>query len=45
MPVEYEHPIYTLYIVLYILFEVPDLLEAGLVVCPPVGSWFDSLVE
>jgi hypothetical protein len=45
MPVEHEHPIHTLYTVLYILFEVPDPLEAGLVVYLLVGSWFNSLVE
>jgi hypothetical protein len=45
IPVKYEYPIYTFYTILYILFEVPNLLEASLVVYLPVGSWFNSLVE
>jgi hypothetical protein len=45
IPVKYKYPIYTLYTTLYILSEVPDLLEAGLVIYLPIGSWFNSLVE
>ena len=45
IPIEDNHPIYTLCTRFYIFVEVFDLFEASFVVCLPIGSWFDSLVE
>ena len=45
MPIEDNRPIYTLCTRFCILVEVFDPFEASFVVCPPIGSWFDSLVE